>query len=162
MAVRRDQANDAGAQRGRRGGTPTRTGPEDVADRLHSWAIHLLRWLREADRASPVSAAELSALSVLVHAGPLSLSALAQLEQVQPPSMSRTVRGLEKRDLVDRAPDPRDGRAVRLSATPAGREILEAGRERRLSVLQEQLDELSDEEVERIRNTLDLLDGLLP
>lgn len=161
MAVRRHQSDDAGARRGR-GGAPTRTVTGDVADRLHSWAIHLLRWLREADRASPVSAVELSALSVLVHAGPLSLSALAQLEQVQPPSMSRTVRGLEKRHLVDRAPDPRDGRAVRLSATPAGREILEAGRERRLRALQQQLDELNGEEVQSIRNALDLLDGLLP
>lgn len=44
------------------GGVP---GRDALADGLHAWAIHLLRWLREADRASPVSAAELSALSVL-------------------------------------------------------------------------------------------------
>jgi DNA-binding MarR family transcriptional regulator len=109
-----------------------------------------------------VSAAELSALSVIVHAGPLAPTALARLEQVQPPSMSRTVRGLEKRHLVDRAPDPNDGRAVRLSATPAGREILEAGRERRLRVLYQRLEELKDEDVDAIRSVLDVLDALLP
>lgn len=154
MAARRTRSDDARSRR--------LDDAAEIADRLHSWAIHLLRWLREADRASPVSAAELSALSVIVHAGPLSPTALAELEQVQPPSMSRTVRGLEKRDLVHREPDPRDGRAVLLSATPAGREILEAGRERRLRVLRQQLDGLTDEEAERIRSALDLLDGLLP
>lgn len=154
--------SDAGTQRARRRSARPHQARHDVADRLHSWAIHLLRWLREADRASPVSAAELSALSVIVHAGPLSPTALARLEQVQPPSMSRTVRGLEERQLVDRAPDPHDGRAVHLSATPAGREVLEEGRERRLRVLHHQLEELKDEDVETIRSALDLLDGLLP
>lgn len=141
------------------GGVP---GRDALADGLHAWAIHLLRWLREADRASPVSAAELSALSVLVHAGPLSLSGLAELEQVQPPSMSRTVRGLEERGLVDREPDPRDGRAVRLTASPAGRAILEEGKDRRLRQLRRSLDGLSDAEARRVGEALALLERLLP
>jgi DNA-binding MarR family transcriptional regulator len=67
--------------------------PETVAaaDRLHSAAIHLLRRVRQQDTASGVGPAQLSALSVLVFAGPKTLGDLAAAEQVKPPTMSRVV-----------------------------------------------------------------------
>lgn len=76
--------------------------------------------------------------------------------------MSRTVRGLEERGLVDREPDPRDGRAVRLTASPAGRAILEEGKDRRLRQLRRSLDGLSDAEARRVGEALALLERLLP
>jgi hypothetical protein len=56
---------------------------EDLADQLHSAAIHLLRQLRKEDDASGLSAPRLSALSVVVFGGPLTLGALARAEQVK-------------------------------------------------------------------------------
>ncbi len=56
-----------------------------VADRLHSAAIHLLRRLRRTDEATGLSPARLSALSVVVYAGPRTLGELAGIEQVRPP-----------------------------------------------------------------------------
>ena len=56
---------------------------EEVSDRLHSAAIHLLRAARRDDESFGLSAARLSALSVVVFAGPLSLGALAAAEQVR-------------------------------------------------------------------------------
>src|SRR5919199_1876113 len=90
------------------------TAPQDparraVADRLHSAAIHLLRRLRKVDEASGLSAPRLSALSVLVFAGPRTLGELAAAEQVRPPTMTRLVRALERSGLVTREHDPDDG-----------------------------------------------------
>ena len=55
-----------------------------MADRLHSAAIHLLRRLRVEDEALGISAPRLSALSVLVFAGPRRVGELAEAEQVEP------------------------------------------------------------------------------
>src|SRR3989440_9684036 len=108
--------------------------PTEIADRLHSAAIHLLRRLRVGDRESGIGPAQLSALSVLVFGGPRSLGELADAEQVRPPTMSRIVSGLERAGLVKREATE-DGRRVRLEASAKGRKILEAGRQRRVGSL---------------------------
>ena len=74
---------------------------EALADKLHSSAIHLLRQLRKEDDASGISAPRLSALSVVVFGGPLTLGQLAKAEQVKPPTMTRIVTGLEKDGLIE-------------------------------------------------------------
>jgi DNA-binding MarR family transcriptional regulator len=108
---------------------------ESIADQLHSAAIHLLRTLRKEDDASGLSAPRLSALSVVVFGGPLTLGQLAGAEQVRPPTMTRIVTGLEKEGLVKRIGDARDHRLTRIEATSKGRRVLAAGRARRVKVL---------------------------
>ena len=78
-----------------------------MADRLHSAAIHLLRRLRVEDEALGISAPRLSALSVLVFAGPRRVGELAEAEQVEPPTMTRLVDGMERDGYVARAARPR-------------------------------------------------------
>src|SRR5260221_11232102 len=73
-----------------------------VADRLHSAAIHLLRRLRVEDKAMGLSGPRTSALSVIVFRGPVTMSALAEAEQVRRPTMTRLVDGLERRGVVGR------------------------------------------------------------
>src|SRR2546429_2471618 len=102
--------------------------PTEIADRLHSAAIYLLRRVRVRDRESGIGPAQLSALSVLVFGGPRSLGELADAEQVRPPTMSRIVTGLERAGLVRRHAT-QDGRRVRLDASAKGRMILEAVRQ---------------------------------
>jgi len=114
-----------------------------TADRLHSGAIHLLRAVRARDAEAGLSPARLSALSVLVFAGPRSLGRLADAEQVRPPTMSALVRGLEGAGRVRRRPDPDDARAGRLEATARGRRLLERARARRLETLTGMLEPLS-------------------
>jgi DNA-binding MarR family transcriptional regulator len=106
-----------------------------LADQLHSAAIHLLRHLRKEDDASGLSAPRLSALSVVVFGGPVTLGQLARAEQVKPPTMTRIVTGLEKDGLVRREGDERDGRLTRIQATPKGQRVLMAGRARRVELL---------------------------
>jgi len=122
----------------------------DVADSLHSAAIHLLRRVRRVDEESGLTAARLSALSVLVFGGPTTLGALARAEQVSAPTMSRLVSALERDGLVVREPHPKDGRAVVVVASAKGREILERGRERRISELAALLDGLDSNELETL------------
>ena len=92
----------------------------DVAARLHSSAIRLLRTLRREDDGSGLSAPRLSALSVIVFAGPMSLAELAAAEQVKPPTMSRIVDALVERGLVTRVAKPGDRRSVEIAATRGG------------------------------------------
>lgn len=118
----------------------------DTAGRLHSAAIRLLRTLRREDDGSGLSAPRLSALSVVVFAGPLSLAELAAAEQVRPPTMSRIVDALVAKELVTRAVDPGNRRSVRIAATEAGLQVLEQGRDRRVRALMERLLGLTDYE----------------
>jgi DNA-binding MarR family transcriptional regulator len=122
----------------------------EVADRLHSAAIHLLRRVRRVDDESGLTAARLSALSVLVFGGPTTLGALARAEQVTAPTMSRLVSALERDGLVVREPHAEDRRAVVIAASPRGREILERGRERRISELAALLGGLDSTELETL------------
>ncbi|MFN8526116.1 MAG: MarR family transcriptional regulator [Chloroflexota bacterium] len=117
-----------------------------LADRLHSAAIHLLRRLRREDDASGLTAPRLSALSVVVFTGPISLGALARAEQVRPPTMTRIVAALERAGLVERTPGA-DRRVALIAATEAGARLLEAGRQRRTSRLAEHLETLSGGEL---------------
>ncbi len=128
----------------------------EIADKLHSAAIHLLRRLRARDRESGIGPAQLSALSVLVFGGPRSLGELADAEQVRPPTMSRIVSGLARARLVKREPTE-DGRRVRLVATATGTKILWEGRKRRVESLANALASLSETERARLRELAELL-----
>ena len=128
----------------------------EIADKLHSAAIHLLRRLRVADRESGIGPAQLSALSVLVFGGPRSLGELADAEQVRPPTMSRIVSGLEGAGLVKREATE-DRRRVRLLATPKGTRILWQGRRRRVASLAHALALLGETERGRLGELAELL-----
>lgn len=59
-------------------------------------------------------------LGRITDTGPLRLSELAAWQEVDRSTMTTEVRRLEDLGLVQRAPDPSDGRAVLVSATRAG------------------------------------------
>src|SRR3954447_4850145 len=122
----------------------------EAADRFHSAAIHALRHVRREDPATGLSAARLSALSVLVYGGPRTLGELAGAEQVRPATMTRIVQSLEQDGYVLRESDPTDGRVVRLEATAEGRRVMQEGRERRVASLAGLLGRLSPAEVARV------------
>jgi DNA-binding MarR family transcriptional regulator len=113
---------------------------------IHSAAIHLLRRLRTVDEEMGITPARASALSVLVFAGPRTLTELAGAEQVTPATMSRLVAAMEREGLIRRERHEGDGRAIRLHATPKARRILERGRARREAYLDELFAPLSARE----------------
>ncbi len=137
------------------------TDPSSLADQLHSAAIHLLRKLRRADSASGLNAPRLSALSVIVFAGPITLGHLAEAEQVRPPTMTRIVTALVDQGLVEKKGDPADRRTILLTATPRGRSLLLAGRDRRVASLTEALRALNAEDRAELAAALPILHDVL-
>ena len=130
---------------------------EELADRLHSTAIHLLRQVRVVDAATGIAPARLSALSVLVFGGPVSLNGLAKAEQVRPPTMSRIVDALESEGLARRRANAQDRRAVVIEATEKGTAILWQGRKRRGKFPAKHLSRLSPAELKQIESGVQAL-----
>jgi DNA-binding MarR family transcriptional regulator len=144
---------------GRRASTSSRS-PAILADRLHSAAIHLLRRVRRVDDASGLSAARLSALSVIVFAGPIRVSALANAEQVRTPTMTPIVAALEHDGLVTRESDASDARAALLRATPKGARLMAEGRARRVAALAAELTALSETDLAALERAVGILEKL--
>jgi DNA-binding MarR family transcriptional regulator len=119
---------------------------EDLANQMHSGAIHLLRHVAEVDAGSGLSPARLSALSVIVYGGPLTMTELAAAERVSAGTITSSVTGLESSGLVTRRREGRDARQVTVEATEAGRTLMAESRQRRIAVLLPGLASLSDQE----------------
>jgi DNA-binding MarR family transcriptional regulator len=117
-----------------------------------------LRRLRVEDDALGISPPRLSALSVVVYAGPIGIGALAATEGVTAPTMSRLVDGLEAEGLVRRSPDPNDARGVLVGATSKGERVLQRGRRRRVDTLATGLRGLSADELSAIARGADLIE----
>ena len=132
----------------------------ELADRLHSAAIHVLRRVAREDAATGLGAPALSALSVIVFGGPLSLGRLAEAERVRPPTMTRTVQGLEAAGLVEREPDPADGRVVNVRATRKGVSVLQAARSRRVGALASSLSALPERDLRTLERSARLLEWI--
>jgi DNA-binding MarR family transcriptional regulator len=145
------------AKPGRSKGGGQGAGPDALAEMLHRGAIGLLRRVKAADQETGVSPPRLSALSVLVFAGPQSLASLARAEGVKPPTMSKLVVELEASGLVEKSPDPKDGRGLVIAATSKGRKIMLQGRDRRLTLLKQRLAKLSRTDISRLEAAAPLL-----
>jgi DNA-binding MarR family transcriptional regulator len=134
---------------------------EELAEGLHSAAIHLLRRVRKQDATMAQAPARLSALSVLVFGGSMTAGQLAAAEQVKPPTISRIVAGLERDRLVKRVPDVTDARRVHLQATPKGAKLMERGRLSRIRYLASHLEMLTRDEVAILDKSLGILERVL-
>jgi DNA-binding MarR family transcriptional regulator len=141
----------------RKATTPSRA---EVADRIHSAAIRLLRGLRRQDDKWGLSAPRLSALSVVVFGGPITLGDLARAEQVRPPTMTRLVQALEAESLVTRTADAEDKRVAWIKATPRGRRLLLRGRKARVRALAARLKALERGDVQMLDEAATLLEAI--
>ncbi|HXW92507.1 MAG TPA: MarR family transcriptional regulator [Terriglobales bacterium] len=134
---------------------------ERVAERLHATAIHLLRRVRRRDTASRAGPAQLSALSVLVFGGPVTLGQLAAAEQVKAPTMTRIVAGLRRSGWVRLIPDPADARRVQVYPTPSGVGVLEQARKRRIGYLARGLARLKAKQLAVVGEAVEVLDDAM-
>ncbi len=134
--------------------------PVEIANRLNSAAIHLLRRISRDDGADRVTGARLSALSVLVYGGGQTVTALARREGVATPTMTRIVDALVRDGLVERTVVPDDRRQVRLTATEDGRRLLERGRARRIERLAGEVGGLRPKQQKALERALAVLEDL--
>lgn len=138
---------------------PEGKAPLEVAGRIHSAAIHLLRSLKGKDKMLGVSPAQLSALSVLYFAGALTISRLAAAEGVKLPTMSRLVKDMARGQLVMREKAENDARSTYISITPKGKALFERGRINRLMAITTALENLTDENLEILRKAASLMEN---
>ncbi|MER6116854.1 MarR family transcriptional regulator [Streptomyces sp. A0642] len=106
------------------GTTPADPTAEEVAGHLASVVGRLLRRLRSSSSESLLTPTQRSVLARLEDGGPATTADLARAEFVRPQSMRLTLGALEEQGLVERAPDPADGRKSVMSITDPGRTTL--------------------------------------
>src|SRR6201995_2406461 len=85
-----------------------------------------------------------SVLGLVRNRGPLGLAELASLEGLNPTMLSRVVRALDEKGLIQRLPDPSDLRAARVEITPGGVTVHGRIRDHRTQVLTECLEQLPE------------------
>lgn len=113
------------------------------------------------NRGDGVSDSQLAVLVDLDLRGPLGPSELAALEHVTPPSMNRTLNGLETAGLVTRSKSSDDARKVIVELTPAGAGLLVETRRLRTAWFSRRLEALSADERESLLAVTPILRKLL-
>ncbi|RFA19777.1 MarR family winged helix-turn-helix transcriptional regulator [Subtercola boreus] len=129
----------------------------NVAERLTLAISRLNRRIRPVG--DELSNGVLSALSSVKNAGPLRPSDLARIENVAAPTMTRIVADLENRGLVEREPDPADGRSFLLRASNSGIATIDQARMARTTRVLQLLADQSDEDIARLAHALPALEA---
>ncbi|MFG1673987.1 MarR family winged helix-turn-helix transcriptional regulator [Micromonospora sp. NPDC049282] len=140
--------------------TAKRVPPAQLAPQLRDAITRLNRRVRQARPVGDLTVTQLSALTSLKLAGALTPRELADVERVQPPTMTKIVAKLEERGLVQRTPHPTDGRQVILAATEGGRAVLDQFERARNGWLASRLAALTEEERDTLRRAADILQGI--
>jgi DNA-binding MarR family transcriptional regulator len=124
----------------------------EIAALLQDQFSRLTRQLRNMELPQGMTPERLSALAVIDRRGPISVTALADMEMVRPATMSRMVSALVDEGLVKRSEDKNDGRGVLVSATPRGRRAYHRAQQLRLQHFAEALSELSPEQLSAMKS----------
>jgi DNA-binding MarR family transcriptional regulator len=103
----------------------------------------------------------LSVLHTLSRVGPCRLSDLVRTEQIKQPALTSAVAKLERDGLIDRRPDPSDGRASMLSLTADGRSIVSRRHADRAVRLRGLIDRLSSADRTRLLSIAGVLDQIV-
>jgi DNA-binding MarR family transcriptional regulator len=131
----------------------------EIAARLRLSATRLARLLRQ-EAGAGLSPSQLSALAVVSNHGPLTLGALAELERVAPPTVTKVVSKLEDDGLVIRTPDQSDRRVCLVEVSQEGAELLDEVRRRKTAWLTARIGQLDAADQRRLADALDVLDEL--
>jgi len=132
----------------------------EMAARLRLAILRLSRRLRQ-QVAGGVTSSQVSAMATIERLGTPTLGELASSEQVQPPSMTKIVMGLEAAGLVARQEDAADRRMVRVELTGHGRRSLQRSRSLRTAYLVRRLRGLSAEDRHALEQAVALLEHLV-
>ena len=140
---------------------PPPTDPE-LAARLRLAITRMARRLRQVSGAGgETSPTRTAALATIEREGPLTPSALAEVERIQRPTATRVVARLEAAGLVTRTPDPLDGRVARVAITAEGRALLRRIRTRKNQYLARRLRSLDADDLATLERAARILERLL-
>src|SRR4051794_36562653 len=135
----------------------------DAAAQLRLGIVRTARRLRQeaAAEATGLTPTSTSALATVERHGPLTPSELAELERVRRPTVTRTLGCLEREGLVERTPDPADGRSSLVSVNGAGRERLRRLRGRKNAYLAKRMRDLPVEDIAALERAAEILEQML-
>jgi DNA-binding MarR family transcriptional regulator len=133
---------------------------EDVARALLLCMGLLRRRLRRVPVANALTFPQSAALGRLDRGGPAASADLARQEQISPQSMGATLGELEARGLVNRQPDPDDGRRILLSISATGRRELNRRRSARVEQLAQGLADFTESELAQLAVAAPLIERL--
>jgi DNA-binding MarR family transcriptional regulator len=130
-----------------------------LASRVRLGVTRLARKLRrEGDPG--VTPTLLAALSTIERHGPMTAGGLASHEQVEKPTVTRLLAVLDERDLIERTPDPLDGRVAWVQVSSAGRKLLQRTRRRKDEYLVKRIKGLSPRDQATLEDAAEILDRL--
>ena len=109
----------------------------------------------------PLPWAQARLLGTIEDCGTARISDLAELDHCSQPTMTTQVRRLEEAGLVVRAPDPDDARAVRISITEKGSQVLTRVRTDRAAVIDPRIKVLSQQDRDALSRAMDVLHRLI-
>jgi DNA-binding MarR family transcriptional regulator len=132
----------------------------ELAARLRLAITRTARRLRQ-EASVDLSPSQTAALSTIERHGPITPSELALAERVQRPTMTRVVARLEEAGLVERTPDPVDGRSFVVSATPQGERLMTKLRSRKNAFLARRLRGFDEDDVAALARAAEILERLL-
>ena len=135
----------------------------DAAAQLRMGIVRTARRLRQeaAAEATGLTPTSTAALATIERFGPLTPSELAKLERVQRPTVTRTLGCLDREGLIERTPDPADGRSALVSVNAAGRERLRRLRGRKNAYLAKRMRDLPAADVATLERAAEILEGML-
>ncbi|SDK52532.1 DNA-binding transcriptional regulator, MarR family [Nonomuraea jiangxiensis] len=131
-----------------------------LASALRVSMARLTRRLRRQAAAHSLTPTQFATLAAVERHSGITPGELAELEKVQPPSMTRVIAGLEERGLVARTPHPTDRRQVTVTVTEAALKLLKEERLRKEAWLTQRLKELTPEERSVLRQAAPILEKL--
>lgn len=135
-------------------GRPAASAPPQV-DAVLSALMSIGRLMRQPVPGDTLDVGTIGLLKHLeVHDDGLRLTGLAACAGLDVSTVSRHVAQLHRQGLVDRTPDPDDGRAQRVSLSPHGRERLGDALERRRSRLARSLTGWSADDLDHLTRLL--------
>jgi DNA-binding MarR family transcriptional regulator len=141
--------------------TPQSDREAALATKLRLVAMRLARRLRQQSSDGDVSPSMLSVLVTVDASKTLTLGELAEIERVQPPTISRVIARLEERGLVAREADSGDKRVARVRLTATGSRFVDRSRRRKNAYLARRVRALDPEDVRKLQDALPVLEKLL-
>ncbi|NUW43197.1 MarR family winged helix-turn-helix transcriptional regulator [Nonomuraea rhodomycinica] len=131
-----------------------------LASALRVSLARLTRRLRRQAAAHTLTPTQFATLAAVERHSGITPGELAELEKVQPPSMTRVIAALEERGLVSRTPHPTDRRQVSVTVTEPAQKLLKEERRRKEAWLTQRLKELTPEERSILRQAAPILEKL--
>lgn len=116
---------------------------------------------RLRQQAMDLTPTAMAALATVERCGPMTPSELADAERVKRPTATRVLAKLEEMGLIERTPDPSDGRSSLVALTDEGQKTLDRARSRKDAILAKGMSELPEEDVQTLERAAQILEAML-